>query len=152
MRYLARAVKYFLQITLLVAVVIGILMALGYVSKDIDTAFTHGWKSVGYILAAFAAISAVYPLFGYTKRSVAAPGDPAQWWPVIREAMQGRGYLVEKSGPDVTTFRLVSTVNRLSRLFEDRITVSQELGGFQLEGPAKDLARTASAIEYKIRG
>ena len=46
MTYIRRALKYFIQISLLLAVIIGVLMATGMVSKDIAVAFQHGWKSV----------------------------------------------------------------------------------------------------------
>ena len=64
MTYLRRAVKYFIQVSLLSAVIIGVLMATGYVSKDINVALPHGWKSVWWVLACFAAISLSYPFLG----------------------------------------------------------------------------------------
>ena len=42
MTYLRRAIKYFIQTCLLLAIIIGILMLSGMVSKDISVAFTHG--------------------------------------------------------------------------------------------------------------
>ena len=61
MRYLIRAFKYFIQITVIMTVVIAALMLLGLVSRDIGVAFRQGWKSIGYILLMFAGVSAVYP-------------------------------------------------------------------------------------------
>ena len=54
MTYLRRAIKYFIQTCLLLAIILGILMLSGMVSKDITVAFTHGWTSVWWILAIFA--------------------------------------------------------------------------------------------------
>ena len=40
MTYIRRAIKYFIQTCLLLAIIIGILMLSGMVSKDISVAFT----------------------------------------------------------------------------------------------------------------
>ena len=57
MTYLRRALKYFIQICLIFAIIIGALMLSGMVSKDISVAFQHGWTSVWWILALFAVMS-----------------------------------------------------------------------------------------------
>ena len=74
MTYLRRAVKYFIQIGIIFALIIGVLMLSGMVSKDVAIAFRNGWKSVWMILGLFAAMSLVYPYFGYGKRRVRATG------------------------------------------------------------------------------
>ena len=65
MIYLRRALKYFIQITLLFGVAIAFLMATGMAESDINVAFRHGWQSIWLILAVFAAVSLLYPRFGY---------------------------------------------------------------------------------------
>ena len=45
MRYFLRAVKYFIQMSVILALVIGILMVSGMVDKDINKAFSQGWTS-----------------------------------------------------------------------------------------------------------
>ena len=47
MKYLRRALKYFLQICVLFVVIIGALMLTGLVSKDVAVAFQKGWTSIG---------------------------------------------------------------------------------------------------------
>ena len=116
MTYLRRALKYFIQITLIFAVIMAVLMLSGLASKDIGTAFRNGWKSVELILAAFAAMSLVYPRFGYAKRSVEAKGDPAEHWPVIDEVMTSRGY--------VNLFTTTVLSPTLTSLFANRISNS----------------------------
>ena len=46
MTYLRRAAKYFVQITIIFVLIIGILMLSGMVSKDVAVAFRSGWKSI----------------------------------------------------------------------------------------------------------
>ena len=151
MTYIRRALKYFIQITLLLVVIIGILMATGMVSKDIAVAFRYGWKSVWWILALFAAMSLVYPFFGYQKRKVNVVGDPADYKDAIADALGTRGYVLEDDKDGILKFRLSSPVNRAFRMWEDRITFTPVLGGFEIEGLSRDLVRVISSIEQKFR-
>ena len=48
------------------------------------------------------------------------------------------------------TFRLRSPLNRLTRMFEDRITMTRELPGFMLEGPSKDVTRLIYGLESRF--
>ena len=151
MRYIIRALKYFVQITVIMTLILAALMLAGVVSRDIDIAFRSGWKSVGYILAMFAAVAAVYPYFGYARRSVAIRGE----YPEIREgilaALKGRGYMLEKEDRENLVFRLASPLARVARLWEDRLTFTRELGGYSIEGLNKDLVRVAGALQYRFR-
>ncbi len=151
MTYLRRACKYFLQICLLFIVIIGALMAFGFVSKDVAVAFQKGWTSIGYIAALFAAMSAAYPAFGYGKRKIHAQGDPAEHKAAILEAMEGRGYKLEAELPEGGyRFRLVSPTARIARIWEDAVTIEPVLGGFQAEGLIRDLSRVVMAIDHRI--
>ena len=42
-------------------------------------------------------------------------------------------------------------MNRAARMWEDRITLSPVLGGWQAEGLSRDLVRVMSAIEQYFR-
>ena len=146
MTYLRRAVKYFIQITLLFVVIIAVLMLSGMVSKDVAVAFRNGWTSIAYIFGLFAVMSAAYPYFGYGKRIIRATGDPAGHWPAIDAAMDARGYRKTADGK----YRLQSAFGRAARLWEDTVTITPVLGGFQAEGLVRDLARVVMSIDHKI--
>ena len=146
MTYLRRAVKYFIQITLLFVVIIAVLMLTGMVSKDVAVAFRNGWTSIAYIFGLFAVMSAAYPFFGYGKRTIRATGDPAELWPAIDAALESRGYVKEGEG----RYHLASAFNRAARLWEDTITITPVLGGFEAEGLVRDLSRVVMSIDHKI--
>ena len=150
MKYLRRALKYFLQISLLLVIIVAVLMLSGMVSKDIAIAFRHGWTSVGYILLLFAVMSAAYPFFGYGKRKIHAGGDPASYRDAIVQAMEGRGYVLASEKDGELRFHLGSGFNRAARLWEDTISITPVLGGFEAEGLVRDLARVVMAIDNKI--
>ena len=146
MRYVIRALKYFLQVSILVSLVVGALMLTGLVSKDISVAFKDGWKSIGYIAIMFACVSAVYPRFGYGKREILIPGEFSEIKDEVIRRMSIRGYIPEDIDGENITFRLSSTYGRIFRLFEDRITFERSLGGFTAEGLSRDLVRVVNAF------
>ena len=150
MKHIRRALKYFIQVTILFGVIIGALMALKLVSTDVNVAFRNGWKSIGFIAGAFFGISFLYPFFGYGKRSVRAKGDPAEYREAIDRAMAERGYVLESEKEGELKYRLSSGVARVARLWEDTVTITPFLGGFQAEGLMRDLARVVMSLERNI--
>lgn len=151
MTHLRRSLKYFIQICLLFGLIIAILMLSGMVSKNISVAFQHGWTSVWWILALFAVMAIVYPFFGYQKRKINVNGDPALMRDGIVEALKPRGYVLESEEDGVLKFHLASPVNRAFRFWEDTITLSPVLGGWQAEGLSRDLVRVVGSIQYYFR-
>ena len=152
MTYLRRAVKYLIQLILIFIVLIGILMLAGMIPADVALAFRKGWESIFFILGIFAVMAAVYPLFGYGKRLIRAEGDPAGHWPAIEEALDGRGYVKAGETEDgARRFHLKNTLARVTRLWEDSITITPQLGGFQAEGLMRDLSRVVMSIDHKIK-
>lgn len=152
MRYLLRAVKYFLYLLFILFVFILVLVLVRAIEPDPATMFRNGYKSIYQIALMLAGVSAFYPLFGYAKKMVAIPGSAQEVIPVVKSVMEERGYMLEKEeGEELMTFRLRSPLARLSRTFEDRITFNRVLGGFEAEGLRRDVFRLVYAIEYKAR-
>ena len=150
MKYLRRSLKYFLQICIIFVLIIGALMLSGYVSKDVAVAFRQGWTSLAYIAVAFLAMSAAYPYFGYGKRRIKAAGDPADHRKAIIGAVEARGYKLASEQEGEMRFCLKSPVSRLMRLYEDTVTITPVLGGFEAEGLIRDISRVVASIDYKI--
>ena len=152
MTYFRRAVKYLLQLILLFIVLIGILMLAGMIPADVALAFRKGWESVFFILGLFAVMAAIYPLFGYGKRLIRANGEPSGHWAAIDEAMEGRGYEKAAEKEDGSRrYHLKNTLARATRLWEDSVTITPQLGGFQAEGLLRDLSRVVMSIDHKIK-
>ena len=151
MRYCIRSVKYFIQMAMVLVLVIGILMLSGMVDKDIDKAFSHGWTSVGWIALMLAGFSAIYPLLGYRKRTLDASNAGDDPLAKVQEALEEKGYRLEKQEGNKASFRSTSAYMRITRLGEDRITAVITSGTLTLEGLAKDLVRVISPIERKLK-
>lgn len=151
MRYALRAVKYFIYLCVLVAIMIGILIAVGYAEADINSLFKKGYESLLMIAVMFAALSAIYPLFGFMKKSVIIPGEYSEIRDTVVNTMNERGYDLESEEGENMTFRKRGSAARLLKMFEDRITLERDITGFRMEGLRKDVVRLGYAIENKAR-
>lgn len=151
MKYLVRAIKYFLYFSIILVLILGILVLIGFVDPDPDRLFRNGTKSLWQIGALFAVIAVVYPRFGFIARSARIPGNFAEIRPGILSYMESRGYRLEKEEGENLTFRLRSKFSAISRMLEDRITLSREPGGYQVEGITKDVVRVVYGLESTFR-
>lgn len=151
MKYIVRALKYFVYISLIVTIIMLILVALKLVSPDVNVMFREGWGSILKIALMFLAVSAIYPKFGYAKRGVRITGSYSEIRDGVVAFMEERGYELETEEGENMTFRLRNKFNRAARTWEDRITLTRELAGFYMEGISKDVARLASGLEFKFR-
>jgi hypothetical protein len=151
MRYLIRAVKYFFYFAIILALILGILVLIGFVEPDPDQLFRNGTRSLWQIGILFAIVAAVYPKFGFVARNVMIPGEYAEIRPKIVSYLEKRGYRLESEEGENLSFRLRSKLNALTRMLEDRITLKRALGGFQVEGITKDVVRLIHGLEYAFR-
>ncbi|MBR4133660.1 MAG: hypothetical protein IKU04_03955 [Bacteroidales bacterium] len=151
MKYIVRAVKYFIYICVLVTIILLVLVLTHFVSSDINVMFKEGWRSVAKILVVFAGIAAIYPLFGYRKLLAGVLGELGGLRDGVVKCMEERGYRLESEDSETMTFRSRSVLNRIFRVWEDRITVTKTLGGFEVEGLSRDVARIVPALEYRFR-
>ena len=75
-------------------------------------------------------------------------------WESIREQtlefMNERGYELESESPERVTFRIKGVAGRLSKMYEDRITLTRVLDGWQMEGLRKDALRLSNALEHRL--
>ena len=142
MKYIVRAVKYFIYICVLVTIILSVLVLAHFVSSDINVMFKEGWKSVAKIALVFAGIAAIYPLFGYRKLLAGVLGELGGLRDGVVKCMEERGYRLESEDGETMKFRSRSVLNRIFRVWEDRITITKTLGGFEVVVPA---------LEYRFR-
>jgi len=152
MKYLVRALKYFVQLAVLLAVFMEILILLKLSDANIDTMFVNGKDSIWQIALLLLAFSLIYPRFGYCTRSVRIPGSFAEIAPGVKRKMEARGYMLEKEEGEDLQFRLRSTFGRIARLGEDRITMTRTIDGFNVEGHSKDVIRVLNCLALEDEG
>lgn len=151
MKYLVRAVKYFFYFAFIFILIMAVLVFLGLTKGDVGTMFRGGYKSLWQIALLFGVVAAFYPRFGFTTKKAVVAGE----WSQIRQGvigyMEDRGYKLEKEDGENLSFRLRSKVNAFFRMMEDRVTLTREVGGFEVEGLTKDVIRVCGGLEYKFR-
>ena len=150
MKYFVRILKYFVWCTLFLTLVLAVMAAAGLVEWDVDAMFKDGPRSLFKIAAMLAAISAVYPSVGFQKRKAVAGGTWEERRSEIVAVFEEKGYELENENETGATFRRRGFIQRLFRMFEDRITVNQEFGGFGLEGLRKDVIPLVMRLEYRL--
>lgn len=151
MRYFLRAIKYFITISVLLALIMVVLAWLKVIPSNPELMFRGGWKSVLEIAVLFAVLSAIYPKFGYCKRDADIAGEYSEIRQGVIEYMNGRGYDLENEDGENMIFRSRSAYTRIIKMGEDKVTLTRKLGGFTLEGISKEVNRLASGLEYKFR-
>jgi len=151
MKYFVRALKYLVYYFILLAVIMGILVLIKAVPSDVNEMFRNGYKSLWQIAGLFAIVSAIQPRFGYVTRTAHIPGEYSEIRQGIINFMQNHGYFLESEENENMTFRQKSPLNRLLRMFEDRLTFTRDLGGFSIEGSNRDMVRVIRGLEYTLR-
>ena len=150
MKYFVRSVKYFIYFSLLCSFIVYALVLTGMASGDINEIFEGGYNAIWKIAVFFALVAAVYPKFGFITRKI----DTDRSWDEVKstaaEYLKAARYVVENESDDTITFRFSSMTGRLTKMFEDRITISRTGAGITMEGLRKEVFRMASALEYRL--
>lgn len=150
MRYIVRSVKYFIHFSLICAVIVIALALIGAVEGNINAIFSEGYDSIWKIALFFVAVAAVYPKVGFMTRGMDIDGEWADIRSGVLEYMTERGYVLENEGEGTVTFRFRSFTGKLSRMYEDRITLTKTDGGYQMEGLRKDVLRLVMGLEHRL--
>lgn len=150
MKYFIRSIKYFIYYWIIMAVVIGILVLIGAVEPNIETMFNGGYSTLWKIAIFFAVISAITPKVSYIKRNAAIPGSWEENKAEIRKYMENKGFEFEKEDNESMSFRHKGFINRLFKMFEDRIVISPVFGGVTVDGHRRDAISIATGIEYTL--
>lgn len=147
MKYIIRSVKYFFYLAFMLVIFIFVLSMLGLVGSTPEDIFRDGTKSLWQIAGICAVFALVYPRLAFGRRIAHVTSSYEELRQDVVEAMHNRGYIMESGEGETMTFRLKSPVVRLFQMFEDRVTLTRTLAGFELEGQNKALVRVVSALE-----
>lgn len=150
MKYLVRSIKYFFYFALLTTLIITALVLTGLADSNIDTMFRGGTSAIWKIAVFFVAVAAVYPKVGFISRTVNTGRD---WNDVRGEVisyLQERNFILESEDAHTITFRHRRSLDRLTRMYEDRLTLTISQDRFEMEGLRKDVFRLATGLEYRL--
>lgn len=150
MKYLIRSVKYFFYFAFLTTAIVFVLIFIGAVNGDINDIFEGGYNALWKMGLFFAVVAAAYPKLGFVARDVEVDRDWSEVTDVVKDYFKNRRYQLESENADTLTFIRRSTAERLSRMYEDRITLSKTGTGFRMEGLRKDVLLAASGLEHTL--
>ena len=150
MKYLIRAVKYFFYFAILTSAIIFALVFIGAVEGDINSIFEDGYESIWKIAVFFTAVAAVYPKLAFINRNIATERDWQDIRQIVSEYMNDRRYVLESENAGSLTFRCRGIASRLSKMYEDRVTVTRTESGLVIEGLRKDVLSLSNGIEYRL--
>lgn len=150
MKYLIRSIKYFIYFSLMCTVIVSALVLIGAVEGDINAIFEGGYASIGKIAIFFAVVAAVYPKVGFISRGISSDREWAEVRAEVVEYMKERQWELESESDGAATFRVRGAAARLSKMYEDRITLTRTPDGYQMEGLRKDVMRLATGLEHRL--
>ena len=132
------------------AAIVTVLVLIGAVEGDINGIFEEGYYSVGKIAIFFAVVAAVYPKVGFINRGISSDKEWSEVRNDVIEYMKERKWDLESETDGVATFRVRGVALRLSKMYEDRITLTKSAEGYQMEGHRKDVMRLATGLEHRL--
>lgn len=150
MKYLIRAIKYFFYFAIITSAIVAALVFIGAVENNIDAIFEGGYNALWKMAIFFGGVAAVYPSLAFIKRDVTIKGGYLASKDDIIAFMKDRRYEVESDTANALTFRVKGIAGKLSKMYEDRITITPTLEGIQMEGLRKDLIRLAAGLESRL--
>lgn len=150
MKYLIRSIKYFIYFSLMCTVIVSALVLIGAVDGDINAIFEDGYASIGKIAIFFALVAAVYPKVAFIQRGISSDKEWSEIRTEVIEYMKEHQWELEGESDGVATFRVRGTAARISKMYEDRITLTRYAGGYQMEGLRKDVMRLATGLEHRL--
>ena len=100
MKYLVRALKYFVYLFIILALLIAVLVLTKVVDGNLSTMFVNGTDSLWQIALVMAVFALIYPRFGYSTLPLHMGGSTEEIAPVVKKAMDARGYVPSKEDAD----------------------------------------------------
>lgn len=149
MKYLVRAVKYFIYLMVILSLIILVLIMTKMVESDISRMFVNGYDSLWQIALMMAAFALIYPRLGFSCRTAHLYGPIEDNRQEILRVMDILDYRLESEQDGKMCFVKRSILTRIMKMYEDRITISPTATGLEVEGLTKDIVRVVSGLEAK---
>lgn len=135
-RYPIRVVKYFVYLTVLLSVVLGIFYLIDANSISFnEMKTTRGLLMFGVIFI----LVLLHPVMGYVKKTLVF--DANQKGDEVDKVMNMCGYTKILDTPQTKQYRATTLFKRLNHMFEDQITITTADEVSIMTGPRKDVVR-----------
>lgn len=153
MRYLIRAVKYLLLLSVLYVALVWAMYLIG-AEPQIDPWLqieAHLRSDAGRkMVVVFVVLAALYPRFGFMRKRIEgyAPERDSER---LTNAMAVYGYKLAERREGVEVYRAEGVAKRFTLMWEDRIEVRTVDGALEMRGIRRMVARIAYQLEAYIR-
>ncbi|MBO4572105.1 MAG: hypothetical protein J5699_09290 [Bacteroidales bacterium] len=151
MQYLRRAFKFLIEFLIVFFVITGLIWFLT-IRKGGEVPYAQIFEegAIPKLAIFFVAVAAIYPALSFISRKIQLRGPFADYRSIVVEVFRSLGYIIEEETDKFIAFRMERSADRLSRFFEDRITVYKSDSPMILKGYRRDLDRIVRNINYKI--
>lgn len=150
MKYFIRSVKYFFYFAFLTTAIVLVLVLIGAVEGDINSIFEGGYSALWKIAIFFALVAAGYPKVGFIRREIHVGKDWSEVRNDVISYMNDRRYVLESENGTTVTFRCKDIASRISKMYEDRLTLTCTPECFEMEGLRKDIMRLTAGLEHRL--
>ena len=86
---------------------------------------------------------------GFIKREISFVSEEVSREDIVK-FFRERRYVLESDEEGTMTFRYRDLAGRLSKMYEDRVIVTREMGVYWFEGLRKDVIRLATSFETRF--
>lgn len=143
--YIRRAIKYFFSLIILMFILFAFMYLTGTAASDNYFETLSSERGI-FMLVSLLGLAALYPYFGYTKRTLDVNFEQNK--DAVLKVMDLCGYQADHTTQDgEIVFRASTAVKKIKYLGEDTIVLSTQADKMALEGVRKELVR----IEYRLR-
>lgn len=147
MRYFARALKHFVKMALLVALIYLAMNATD--TLGINQQELLGTKGL-ILLVALVALSAAYPSYGFVERTM--EGSIQKDRELLVESMIRGGYSLYREEDGQMHFRASSPIRRLLAMGDDKVTIGQATPNtLSISGQRKGVVEAEFRISSRLR-
>lgn len=146
MKYAIRSLKYFAFLCVLCAAIMLLNQSTGMAKLSLEETFYVMFHSTRGLLlpVVIVVLAAAYPRFGFVTRRI--DGNMAENREQILNAFRTSGFSLCSEEAGKMTFRADGALQKLTLLYEDEITVTQEGGQIVVDG----IRRAAAKIVYRL--
>ncbi len=150
MKYLVRAIKYFLMLVVIFVVVTFFMRFTGSLELSFEEQMALFMANRGALKLAFLVVlSATYPLFGYITRFVEGSTEENRGQIIV--AMEASGFSLKEERDGKMIFTANTLLRRILFLFEDVIVVEQNGTNIQIEGVRRGVVYVVYCLEGFIK-
>lgn len=146
--YILHALKYFIRLLVLLAIIYLLLLLVGGAKVSAGQFVVELFKTTRgkLLLGALAVLAAVYPLFGFVRRTVKLNLGYEEDREMVLNAFHAAGYSLREERQDGSLVFRGSPMKKVVTVWDDKVTVTPGDNNIVLEG----IRRETVQVEFRL--